>query len=390
MPSNDPTITELLKVAGDSVHGGADKTADYVRGSDYESLAGPTAIIWSRQAQRDTDLFRATRFNDADGDDLTELVKGRYGIDRILDTHGQGVATFQRPAGGSSGTIWKGTRVALLGGPAGIAGYYRVAADTLVLSSTTTTFVPIEAVLVGPGSRISAPAAMLRLEDLLWDNTWKVTSLVCEDGTSYEDATSFRARVREERRNKRVGHEKAFIDTLAAAGASNIVIFRADYGGDASDAGLNVCYVGDAGYTGTEDLVRACKVAVQEVRVLGDYLQVFPMVRQELNIDADITLSDGPAVFDVTRLKQIHSTAIAQYVGAGRFSYSIAGLTGAIARPSPIVQEVSFVTPTTDAGILNQTTFTGGTPPVTVINKNFPASLKRYVLGSITLRYHAP
>lgn len=371
----EPSIRELLEAAAVAVRGLADKSADFVRGSDYESLLGPSAILWSRQAARDTDLFNAVNFNTSDGDDLTELALARYGKVRVLDSRGTGEAVLARAAAGDAETVWKGTRISIRG-PS--PKTYRVTADTTTLATDLTVTVPIEAVEVGPGSAANTSTG-LTLDDALSD-TWTVTSLSCGDGTNYERADAFRARIRKERKDARVGQATAIIQSCYKAGAANVALFRSDYAGDAFDKGLNYCYVGDQGYTGSQELVKACALALRKVRVAGDHLQVLPMARTPLDISANIYLYDSPVLFDLNRVERIHRGAIDQYLNgaSGRFSYSLDGIRSAIARHTPEVQRVSLIAPASDAAIVEGT------------NRNFPAVLSRYVPGTVTLRYLGP
>src|SRR5262245_33460726 len=98
------TIQEMIDVASKAIRG-VDKAADFIRGSDYESLIGPSAIIWSRELERDEDLFNSTNFNTAVGADLTELARKRFKKTRVLDTRGTGVAHVTRPSGGIAETF---------------------------------------------------------------------------------------------------------------------------------------------------------------------------------------------------------------------------------------------------------------------------------------------
>src|SRR5580693_466230 len=122
MPASEPlpTITDLLGVFGAGVVARTDPNADVRRGAVYDHFAGVGAILFSREAQRDRDLFRARYFDTADGADLTELVATRFGIARVLDGYGTGTALFTRdsPSAGA-GTIWEGTRIILAAGAGG-------------------------------------------------------------------------------------------------------------------------------------------------------------------------------------------------------------------------------------------------------------------------------
>lgn len=373
----EATIEELIDASGSAVKGLADKNADFIRGSDYESLLGPSAIIWSRQMQRDTDLFNGVNFNTADGEDLTDLVLKRFGKTRIPDSRGTGTAKLTRPSGGIAETIWKGTRILA---PGGNAKEYRVVSDVVVSSSQTIVDVAIEAVKLGPGSSIELGPGIAQLADLLVDPTWTVQHLQCGDGQVFEKAEDFRARVRKERFDERVGQTAAIIAACKKAGAANVELFRSDYAGDAYDHGLNVVYVGDLGFSGDAQLVKACTLALQGVGVAGDHAQVLPMTRVDLDIIATVFLSDHKALFDVDRLRAIHAASLQHYLNgsSGRFTYSLDGLRGAIARKTPEVQRVVLTSPSVEDQI------------VVGPDKNFPAVLNRYIPGNITLTYKGP
>lgn len=370
----EPKISELIDVGGRSISGQGDRVADLTRGSDYDSILGPSAVIWTREDRRDQDLFDATKFHTAKGDDLTFLVKQRYGIDRLLDTNGIGVAVLSRPAAGTAGTVWRGTRITIFGGS---PKYYRTTEDVAVTSTVLTVSVNIEAILPGPGSKASETTD-IRLDDSLWDATWTVASLNCSDGTVFEQASDLIARVRKTRLDQRVGHVKAIEDVCKAAGAAQVVVFRSDYGGEAGDGGLNVIYVGDLGYQGSAALVKACFIALRKARVLGDHLQVLQMVRTTLNPSIDVYLATAPALNDIERLQQIHRSSVIHHLGgtSGGFTFTRIGILSALARPTPEVQGATVVTPASDVSIL--------------VNGNFPATLNRYVVGSVSLRYHGP
>jgi len=371
----EPTIIELIDAAGRAIAGQGDKNADLVRGSDYESITGPAAVIWTREDRRDEDLFNATKFHTAQGEDLTFLVKKRYGIDRYLDTNGQGTALLSRPTNAAgAGTIWAGTRISIFGGSAKV---YRTTADVVVEASSYYANLPIESITPGPGCA-AEETENLRLEDVLWDTSWTVSSLNCKDGTTYESAAALVARVRKTRTDLRVGQVKSIKDACKAVGADNVQVFRSNYGGDALDGGLNVVYVGDLGWQGSPSLVKACFLALRSVRVLGDHMQVLPMTRVTLNPVIDVYLATAPALNDIENLYQIHRAAVTEYLGgvSGGFSFTKIGILSSLARPTPEVQRAVVVTPASDVNVLT--------------NGNFPAVLNRYVVGTVTIRYHGP
>ncbi len=365
----EPTIIEMINVAGQAITGQGDKNADIIRGSDYESITGPAAVIWTRE-----DLFNSTKFHTAQGTNLTTLVKDRYGIDRYLDTNGSGTASIDRPTGGTAGTVWAGTRITIFGGA---AKTYRTTRDVAVDAATISVVLPIEALVPGPGTKADV-TENLRLDDSLWDPTWVPTLLSCSDGTTFESAGALIARVRKTRADQRVGQIKAIQDACKAVGAAHVQVFRSNYGGDALDAGLNVVYVSDLGWESSPSLVRACFLALRAVRVLGDHMQVLPMARVTLNPLIDVYLATAPALNDIEKLYQIHREAVAEYLGgvSGGFSFTKIGILSALAKPTPEVQHATVVTPAADVSVL--------------VNNNFPAVLNRYVVGTVAIRYHGP
>lgn len=371
---SEPSILDLVDAAGKAISGQGDKNADLVRGSDYESITGPAAVIWTREDRRDEDLFNATRFHTAQGEDLTFLVKQRYGVDRYLDTNGVGFATIVRPAAGTGGTVWAGTRITIFGGA---AKTYRTTSDRVVVSGQTSVLLEIEALVPGPGTAASE-TENLRLDDELWDSTWTVASLDCADGTTFESSSQLIARVRKSRSDQRVGQVKAIEEACKAVGAANVQVFRSNYGGDAIDGGLNVVYVGDLGWQGSPSLVRACFLALRSVRVFGDHMQVLPMARVTLNPVIDVYLASSPALNDLERLYQIHRAAVIEYLGgvSGGFSFTKIGILSSLARPTPEVQHATVVNPAADVNVLT--------------SNNFPAVLNRYVVGTVAIRYHGP
>ena len=82
MPSTKPlpTINRLVRAASAAVTGERDPNADTRSGSLYNHTVGPTAILFAREADRDEDLFQDIYFNNASGDQLTDLIQQRADI----------------------------------------------------------------------------------------------------------------------------------------------------------------------------------------------------------------------------------------------------------------------------------------------------------------------
>jgi Baseplate J-like protein len=381
MPSVQPipTVSNLLQAFRDGVVGQRERRADTRSGSGYDLTDGPGAILWSRQAQRDRDMFRGVYFDTAEGDDLTARGQALYGVTRFLDTYGTGVASFTRPtAGAGGGTIPAGTRIFVLPS-SGIADarVYAVASDTPVAASALSApAVPVRATTLGPGTAISALSSggyLFRVDDPLWDTSWTVQSLATTDGTSFEPAADYRARVRANRFASRAGYAAAIIAACANVGATNVVLFASNWAGDSNDYGLNWCYVSDASFTGSPSLVTACAVALESVRVLGADLQVLPITTSSLSVSVTASLWDDPGNFNQNDITDAIQASVAAYFDGRKnaYAYQLDAIFGAVARASTAVQNVTINSPVSNVGV---TTNVNGIP-------TFPAVLTRYVVS---------
>ncbi len=372
----EPSIDEIIKQFGSAIRGEKDGYADVRRGSVYEYIGGAAAMIWSREAQRDTDLFAATRFKNATGDELTAMGFERYGIPRVLDTYGTGTVLLSRPsAAAGGGTFWRGTRFRA-SGEAADSAYYEVTEDT-VIPSGLSAILPIRACVIGSHGAIDVTSVLL--DDPVWDNSWTALRLVCSDGTDFEPADAYRARIRSTRLDQRVGQENVIIAACEAQGATNVVLFRSNYAGDDFDYGYNYCYVSDNGYTATADLIKRCKVALDAVRVLGDNLQVLGMYPIQTRVQATLTLSDRNV--DLERVKQLAVGTVLQYFAGNPYAFQISAIAGRMYRSIPVLQ---------DAAILVQGSSVDSAPTTTIAGiPTFPALLYRYIVtpNSVVVNY---
>lgn len=375
MPSAfaEPTVAELVEAFGDGIRAQRDRYVDAREGAIYQHWGGVAAILWSRNAQRDTDLWRAIYIDSAEGRDLTNLLESRYGFERTEDDYGVGKASLRRSsvvAGG--GTIWRGTRICVFG-PTVTPKFYVVQQDAPVLSTATTATVLVRAATTGPGTAINVGAGAARVEDPLWDTTWNVESLTCGDGTAFESAPAARARFRDARRAARPGFPEAIVQACKDNGAANAVIFPSNYAGDDEDNGLNMAYVGDAGFTGTDRLVRKVAIALESWRVLGDQLQVRPLTRSNVVFKASVHLWDSPTRVNQDDVRKRIAKSVFTYFDSQTtgFGYDLDALAGVMMKASPEVQIAAVDTPFANADVVSMV---GG-------RLNFPSTLPRYFLS---------
>ncbi len=385
MPSTRdlPTIPELVSAFHAGVRGTREKRADGHSGAVYDYIAGPSAILWNQEAQYTRDLFRSRYFDSAEGSDLTDRGRARFQIERILDTAGTGFATLTRAsAAAGADTAWAGTRIRVpfFSGRTSSEAY-AIAADYPIGATQTVAIVPIRATRTGEGVAVDTTVthATPQLDDTLSDTTWRATHLVCSDGTTFESAEVYRARVRQSQLDNRVGYAKQIIQACRDVGATNVALFRSDYGGD--DLGINACYVGDAGFSADLDLIRRVTVKLESVRVAGADLQVGGMDARRLRPSLIVNLWQDPSQFDLVTLRTILvSTLVRAFSGSSDgYSYRRDALAGAMAAVSESIQSVTFDVPTSDANVL-----TG--PGV------FPVTLTRHTVAAsnITIDFQGP
>lgn len=278
---------------------GVDRNAR--RGGVYDLVDGPSALLWAQEAARDRALFLACYADGASGEDLERVVSRRYGVVRVQDDYGVGTALLQRPAGTGAGTVYRGTRIEVLGsGP--FPRVYAVADDVPVGASDLAVSVPVRATRTGAGVQVST-SNLLRVTDELFDASLAPVSLTCADGTEREDDAALLARGRAGKQRRKVGTPTAVTDACLAVGAANVVVLDANVFGDDLDFGVTHVYVADAGFQSPDSLVDACYVALEGARVEGCDAAVLGMVNTPVtDLRLTVTLSDVPARFDLAAL----------------------------------------------------------------------------------------
>lgn len=347
MPSGQPlpTVEQLVQQAAKAVTGEKDRYGDIRSGALYNHAAGPMAILYSREAQRDKDLFSDDYFDSATGWALTRLVQQRFSIARVLDTFGQGTCLFRRTsASAGNGSLLQGTRIQVTGAPPAV---YVVAQDTTVTGLTAN--VPVQASTLGAGVAINTING-LSLVDPVYDPLWLPAQLIVADGTVFEEAAAYRARTRAELADSRNGYIPEFVTVCQAQGASYIIPFPSQYGLAANDFtddfGLNAVYVADANYQSPQVLITACAIALEGVRILGADLWVGGISTTQLSINALLTLTDDPGNLPLVSIRRAATQALLAAFGAtgGGYLYKRSALLGAMAAASPYIQTAGLPT----------------------------------------------
>jgi hypothetical protein len=377
-----PTLRQYVAAFHRGVKARREERADGHSGSAYDYIAGTTAMLMARESAFIRDLFRADYFDLAEGQDLSNLIAGRFQIPRILDTYGVGTTALKRPTNAAgAGTIWKGTRI-LIQAPTPTGLVYQVAADTPVSAAALNVApVGITATTLGVGTAINTtqsgnPAAIL---DPLWDTSWQVVQVQCANGTVFEKAKDYRARTLALLAANQVGYSPGIAAACNAVGAVNVSVFGTNFGGQ----DLHACatYVGDAGFNGSPNLVALSTVALEAWRMLGPDMLIGAMVQTPLPIAATIQVYADPSTFDIPTLSFACIAALTQTFGVtGSYGYDLDALFGSVVGLSTAIQDCDFTTPTS-----NQTLLVGN--PLW-----FPQSLPRYQIppNGIQLTFVGP
>jgi hypothetical protein len=371
-------LSDFLDAFADGIHAIRGAGADTHRGSLYDQWAGTGALLFNREVDADRDLFRAISFDTAEGEKLAARAERRLDTEPTAATFGMGVATLARAdAARGEGTVFAGTRVALVRRDQ-LPLVCAVADDVPVAQTTTRIDVPIRSLRRGRSVALDVraePGTLLRLDDPLWDPTWTVLALACSEGTDAESPISLRQRARETCLRRRKGYARAMTDACIAEGASNVALFASNYAGDDADVGLNFCYVGDAGASASDALVRRCQVSLERFRVVGADLQVRPMARSPVVARVVVHLWDEPTAFDA---KDVTARIIGALVGyfdhqrASAFGFALDAMGGAVMQASDAVQSVAFTLPAASADVATRVgDFV-----------RFPPTLLRYTLAS--------
>jgi hypothetical protein len=340
-----PTLRDFLTAYGASIRGARSTTADVRTGSAYDLIGGVSAIVWSRQVQRDRRLFRQVYTDTADGEDLERLVEKKYQVTRIQSTYGTGTLTLTRPAAGAAaGTIYAGTRVEYREKATPVA--YVVRQDTVVPAAALAYPIPVRAGRTGPGVSINVDGSWLKLPDPIFDNTFVPTALVCGDGTDQESATEYVARARKAKVDRRNGYATRIIAALEEAGAEEIVLLDAHSLGEANDFGLSYCYVADSGFSASAALIKASMLALDQVIVAGTDVQVLGMTPTPVSVSVTASLVEDPGGLDQVDIKQGIVAALVEEFGKKKswWWYRTDALAGLVASTSNMIQTASVTT----------------------------------------------
>lgn len=337
-----PSVPDLLDVFGAEVR--ARRTeADVHRGAIYDVAAGMGALLWARMAGRDRDLFRVCYFDGATDGDLDARIAAFDGPARVESTRGAGHAIIRRAStAAGAGTVWAGTRISVTGIGTIRPRIYVVSADTAV-DAVIAAAIPIEADEYGSGVGIDTaglPSPRMTFSDALWDTSWEVERVVCADGTDRESDPDYLARYRRDKINRRRGYATAITDACKAAGANQVALFESDF--ITPDDGINRCFVGDAGFQSTTDLLRRCRVAVDSARVLGCDLTVFGMTRVLCSFDLTLHLWGDPGRYNQDAIRVEGAKAVLRYFDgtSNPYVYRFDGVRGELARCVPDLQSV--------------------------------------------------
>lgn len=359
MPSTQPipSTEEFIAAFGAGVASRDRDDARYAdrrRGAILDHIAGPSALLFRRVAVRQRDEFRRIYFAEALDEALDEIVEERYRnvAPRVLDAPGEGFAQISRPsAAAGSGTIWAGTRIAVGAGGNSALRFYQVNQDTFVKPTATTLTVPVTALDPGPEHALKVVAGqvpVLRIEDTLWDNTFSVVSMDVGPGTYRERDDALRARVRQERREARLGYADAIRAAMVRAGAAHVAMFASDFLGAQNDHGLNRIFVADQNFQSPAALLLACRQALPSVAICGTSVQVNGIATVATSLNVTITM--WSAKFNYNALVDATRGAIVDYFATREnpFYWRFSQIRAAVLRVISGAQQVAVTSGQTE------------------------------------------
>lgn len=351
MPSDEPipTVQDFLDAYEGELAGNRDLLADTRRGSGYDVWNGVNSILWVRQANRDRDIFRAIYFDTAEDRQLEIIGEERYDIERIQSSRGIGETVVERPAAGAAGTFLVGTRIEVVKPGASTVRSYRLTQETPYTAAELKIRLAVEALEPGPDTAIDTtqePGLVLRFGDPIEDPDFVINEVVCAAGTDRENNDAYRARIREERAALRVGYVHSITEACVEAGAVQVALFSSDYLGTSVDHGLNRCFVGDANFETTEELLDACRIAVDSVRVAGADMTVFGMTNEPTIVRVDVRFWESPGNFDLVQSEKDVRAAVLNYFDTREnpFYFRIDGIAARVLRAIRNTQEVTVDT----------------------------------------------
>lgn len=351
MPSDEPipTVQDFLDAYEGELAGNRDLLADTRRGSGYDVWNGVNAVLWVRQANRDRDIFRAIYFDTAEDRQLEIIGEERYDIERIQSSRGIGETVVERPAAGAAGTFLVGTRIEVVKPGASTVRSYRLTQETPYTAAELKIRLAVEALEPGPDTAIDTtqePGLVLRFGDPIEDPDFVINEVVCAAGTDRENNDAYRARIREERAALRVGYVHSITEACVEAGAVQVALFASDYLGTAVDHGLNRCFVGDANFETTEELLDACRIAVDSVRIAGADMTVFGMTNEPTIVRVTVRFWESPGNFDLVQAEKDVRGAVLNYFDTREnpFYFRIDGIAARVLRAIRNTQEVTVTT----------------------------------------------
>lgn len=368
MASNQalPTISELLDafaVGAQSKH----ENADVHRGAIYDVGAGMGALVWSRVAARDREVFRGIYLDGCQKDALDYRIARLHGPGRIQPTRGSGVAIVKYDylhggAGSQTGTILKGTRLSVSIGST--CNYYRVASDVELsdwfwdnsIQVDANGFVwlrlPIEADSIGSGVAIDTTStiAAIRWEDELYNLTtslWVVDSIKCSDGTDGETDVEYLARYRSWKKSRKPGYSDAISRAMFAAGASKVALFESDFV-DGEDFGINRIFVGDSGYTASTALLNACRLALDSVVPFGNTTTVGSMILTPIEVTVQLNMMRAASRYSPDWVLPSAQKAVRRALSGSQSAYVFRqdSLRAELSQAFPELQSIDFASPT--------------------------------------------
>lgn len=343
------TVPDRIEIL-ETFHGAVrrvDLTANARRGAKLDVLGGSSSVLWVKQMDRDEYLFRLGDVLD-ENDRFDALVDYYYRPRRTRrpERPGQGSLIMSRPSAGTDGYIYTGTRIIYTPGQGQESRVYSVSTDTPVSITDTTVNVPIESTLAGRSVPVEALESQLKVDDILFDPSFKAIYMTCDAGENEESRKDYLAFAKTDHLAQRNGYATKIRSICAEVGAFQIVLLRPDEFGDEYDDGICHLYVADANWSWTQDLVKACVLATDGVRIGGCDLSVGGIQTTPIQFSVNVTVRASMSPRERLSITPIISDAIIRNFQADEafWRYDLGWLESVVVKTSPRIQEATVTT----------------------------------------------
>lgn len=296
-----PSFQELYDLGKAEVQARNAALTDWDEGSINDVLVGLCAALVDGNYGKTIEEFRKTFVLSAKGEDLTDLAKDHYDLDREAATAALATVTLTRPtAAAGNVNITTDDRFSTEPDADGIV--YDFAPLAAATMTGTTLDVDCECTVTGPGGNVSADKVVV-ISTALSDSTVTVTNDEDASGGNVEESDEdLQARVYRTLASLVRGTLAAV--ELGAMGVSGVALAYLDK----ASATVYVC---DSSGNSSDEMIQAVLLELENWQPVGPNFNVDGVALSAPAIGLTVTFSDG---VDVTTVTAAIETAVVAFV----------------------------------------------------------------------------